>query len=44
VGYVDNPRLVTLVEWLNEWLHPQKGLIIKRVLLYNLQNVYSKFN
>jgi hypothetical protein len=28
--------MVTMVEWLNEWLDPQKGLNIKRVLLLQI--------
>lgn len=35
-GYFDNSGMVTMVEWLNEWLDPQKGLNIKRVLLLQI--------
>jgi hypothetical protein len=35
-GYFDNSGVVTMVEWLNEWLDPQKGLNIKRVLLLQI--------
>lgn len=35
-GYFDNSGMVTMVEWLNEWLDPQKGLNIKRVLLLEI--------
>ncbi|MBE9200516.1 MULTISPECIES: patatin-like phospholipase family protein [unclassified Nodularia (in: cyanobacteria)] len=35
-GYFDNSGMVTMVEWLNEWLEPNKGLKIKRVLLLQI--------
>ena len=40
-GYFDNSGVVTMVEWLNEWLDPQKGLNIKRVLLLQI-NAFPK--
>ncbi|WP_071824570.1 patatin-like phospholipase family protein, partial [Microcystis aeruginosa] len=40
-GYFDNSGVVTMVEWLNEWLEPNKGLNIKRVLLLQI-NAFPK--
>lgn len=40
-GYFDNSGMVTMVEWLNEWLEPEKGLNIKRVLLLQI-NAFPK--
>jgi hypothetical protein len=40
-GYFDNSGFVTAVEWLNEWLDPQKNLNIKRVLLLQI-NAFPK--
>jgi Patatin-like phospholipase len=40
-GYFDNSGFVTAVEWLNEWLDPQKNLKIERVLILQI-NAFPK--
>jgi hypothetical protein len=35
-GYFDNSGFVTALEWLNEWLAPERELNIKRVLLLQI--------
>ena len=40
-GYFDNSGFVTAVEWLDEWLKPEKNLNIKRVLILQI-NAFPK--